>query len=607
MRAARMWLIPVVIASFLLQAAVVAGAPPERPLDAAYQQTFQDYQAGLALTEKDARAERLRQCIRRLEELLRRDTGKTISDKCRYLVGRAHHRLYDDGGNPSDFTNAIENYQKLIQQFPHSTLADDAQYLTGILYTHKDPSQAYLELMKVGILFPQGDMRSKADAKVRQLADQLKCSPGSPLSETPPRAATRNVQTSTEAALNSAAKGKTRIVDPPKAKNAVQTCDPVSRLKDVQHWSGPDYTRVVLYTTTPVNHQAQGWAAGSGKQQPARIVVHLEPCTIDPRLKPVVRPADQLLQKIRLEKDGENRVLVEIESSGIESYRIFSMSDPFRLVVDVRGKKREVPQQQPSRTATRPEKAVRPDNKDPLPSLARQLGLEIKRIVVDPGHGGKDKGAIGPNNTFEKDIVLAIARQLKPLLEARTGCEVILTRTKDVYLSLEERTAIANTNRADLFVSIHANAHPDRTKQGVETYFLNLAKDQESARVAALENATSTRKISDLESILKDLMLNTKVDESARLAAQVQSNLVSRLKTDYESVRDLGTKQAPFYVLMGAEMPSILIETSFISNPVEEEKLKDKRFQKCLAESICSGILSYMEGMRTAAWSGGRP
>jgi N-acetylmuramoyl-L-alanine amidase len=313
--------------------------------------------------------------------------------------------------------------------------------------------------------------------------------------------------------------------------------------------------------------------------------------------------------------------MVELESNDIESYRVFSMSDPFRLVVDVKGKKTEVTQppqqpeqlQQPQQRAQQkqqkqqpPRIATRPEKKGPLPSLARQLGLEISRIVIDPGHGGKDKGAIGPNNTYEKDIVLAVAKQLKPLLQSKTGCEVILTRTKDVYLSLEQRTAIANTNKADLFISIHANAHSDRSKHGVETYFLNLAKDQESARVAALENATSTRKISDLESILKDLLLNTKVDESARLAGQVQSHLIGRLKTDYDSVRDLGTKQAPFYVLMGAEMPSILIETSFISNPVEEERLKNRQFQKCLAESICNGIQSYMEGIRTASRLGGR-
>jgi N-acetylmuramoyl-L-alanine amidase len=297
------------------------------------------------------------------------------------------------------------------------------------------------------------------------------------------------------------------------------------------------------------------------------------------------------------------------------------MSDPFRLVVDVKGKKSEAtPQQQPEVVQKKPQQSAEqkkqqkqlsrittsPEKNTQLPSLARQLGLEISRIVIDPGHGGKDKGAIGPNNTYEKDIVLAVAKQLKPLLEKKTGCEVILTRTRDVFLSLEQRTAIANTNKADLFISIHANAHSDRSKHGVETYFLNLAKDQESARVAALENATSTRKISDLESILKDLLLNTKVDESARLAGQVQSNLIGRLKTDYDSVRDLGTKQAPFYVLMGAEMPSILIETSFISNPVEEERLKNRKFQKCLAESICNGIQSYMEGIRTASRMGGR-
>ncbi|NLI82921.1 MAG: N-acetylmuramoyl-L-alanine amidase, partial [Deltaproteobacteria bacterium] len=196
------------------------------------------------------------------------------------------------------------------------------------------------------------------------------------------------------------------------------------------------------------------------------------------------------------------------------------------------------------------------------------------------------------------------AKILKRVLEEKTGCEVSLTRTRDTFLSLEERTAIANARKADLFISIHTNAHEDKTLRGIETYFLNLAKDKESARVAAFENATSAKKISDLEKILHDLMLNTKVNESRQLAKEVHKSIVKGLKADYSDIKDLGTKQAPFYVLLGAEMPSILIESSFITNELEAGRLKDRAYQESIAKAICGGVESYIQQMRTFAQVG---
>ncbi len=222
------------------------------------------------------------------------------------------------------------------------------------------------------------------------------------------------------------------------------------------------------------------------------------------------------------------------------------------------------------------------------------MGLTVRRIVIDPGHGGKDKGAIGPNGLYEKDITLAIAKQLKKVLEKEGGYEVLLTRDTDRYMSLEERTAIANTKKADLFLSIHTNAHTDPSLGGIETYFLNFSKDKESARVAALENAASAKQISDLEAILNELLRNTKINESSRLAREVHQEMVSRLESN-RKLRDLGVKQAPFYVLLGAQMPSILIEACFISNEVEEQLLKDAAFQRDLVKGIAQGIRSYTD------------
>ena len=241
-----------------------------------------------------------------------------------------------------------------------------------------------------------------------------------------------------------------------------------------------------------------------------------------------------------------------------------------------------------------------------LPSLARQFALGVKCIVIDPGHGGKDCGAMSCNRIAEKDITLAIAKALKGILEKENRCKVILTRTRDQFLTLEERTRIANAAKADLFISIHANAHLDATLSGIETYHLNFAKDQESARVAALENRPSNKSMSELKNLLNMLLTTTKINESASLARQVHRNIIAKLNTKGDKVRDLGVKQAPFQVLLGAEMPSILIETAFITNRIDESRLKSRQFQENLAKGIAAGILSYVVEVKRVAKAGER-
>ena len=233
-------------------------------------------------------------------------------------------------------------------------------------------------------------------------------------------------------------------------------------------------------------------------------------------------------------------------------------------------------------------------------SLAQQLGLGVRRIVIDPGHGGKDPGAVG-FGLKEKNIVLNVAKKIKKILEAKKSYEVFLTRDNDVSISLEERTAIANTKEADLFLSIHVNAHSEKNIRGVETFFLNLATHTEAMRVAALENATSTHNMSEMQNILAELMQNEKINESSQLAQFVQRNMVKGLKKEKFYVKDLGVKQAPFYVLIGAEMPAILAEISFITNPKEAKLMKSEKYLQAIAKQIVAGVLSYVEHQRTAA------
>lgn len=242
----------------------------------------------------------------------------------------------------------------------------------------------------------------------------------------------------------------------------------------------------------------------------------------------------------------------------------------------------------------------------PLPSLAKQLALGVKQIVLDPGHGGKDSGAISCHGIAEKDLTLAFAKLLKKQLETRLGCKVLLTRTHDRFLSLEDRARVANNAKADLFISVHANAHLDPALAGFETFSLNFARDQESARVAALENATSRKAMSDLKPLLEKLLRTTKINESAALASQVQRNTVAKLRAKGDKVRDLGVKQAPFHVLLGAQMPSVLIEIGFLTNQEEEKRLKTRQYQQNLVAGITAGVESYLMETKKVAKAGVR-
>ena len=233
-------------------------------------------------------------------------------------------------------------------------------------------------------------------------------------------------------------------------------------------------------------------------------------------------------------------------------------------------------------------------------SLAAQLGLKVRRVVVDAGHGGKDAGAIGPHGVREKTLTLAIARKVASKLRA-LGFEVIMTRSEDKFVALDDRTRIANEARADLFISVHCNAARRRKLEGVETWTLNVASDRYAARLAAFENAEADRTVSDLRLILADLATKANAGDARDLAQSVQSSVIRTLRSRVGPTRDHGVKQALFYVLLGTHMPSILVETGFISNPAEEARLKSSKFQDGAAEAIARGVKDFVDSRRRLA------
>ena len=230
-------------------------------------------------------------------------------------------------------------------------------------------------------------------------------------------------------------------------------------------------------------------------------------------------------------------------------------------------------------------------------SLIRALGLKIGKIVVDAGHGGHDTGTIGPNGLQEKDLVLDVALKLGKLLENKLGAEVVYTRDDDTFIPLETRTAIANKEQADLFISIHANSSSDQSARGVETYYLNFTSSPDALEVAARENAVSEQSIHELQDLVKKIALKEKIEESREFAADVQKSLYNGLNAKNPGERNRGVKKAPFVVLIGANMPSILAEISFVSNPRDEKKLKTNVYRQQIAESLYKGVAKYINGL----------
>ncbi len=230
-------------------------------------------------------------------------------------------------------------------------------------------------------------------------------------------------------------------------------------------------------------------------------------------------------------------------------------------------------------------------------SLTRALGLKLERVALDAGHGGNDVGTHGPSGYLEKELTLDVTERLGALIEERLGSEVIYTRSDDSYIGLEERTRIANERKADLFLSIHANSSAYRTAAGVETYVLNFTTSKTALELAARENASSERSIHDLHDLIEKIALKDKIDESREFATKLQSSLSSLSTHSNDGAKNRGVKKAPFVVLIGATMPSVLAEIGFLTNSTDEELLRKPEHRQKIAEALCKGIEAYVQSL----------
>ena len=375
-------------------------------------------------------------------------------------------------------------------------------------------------------------------------------------------------------------------------------------VNELNHWSNPDYTRIAITVDREAHFETHQIKRHPGDALPSRIYLDIAGARVGPGVHDL-QIADGQLKTARVGQYKPDVVRVVLDVDRIKEYKVFSLSDPFRIIVDVKGERplefaklTEQIQPAPASAAETKPADARDEKPGPKPVATFKPG-KIRRIVVDPGHGGHDPGAVGAGGTQEKDVVLAIGLKLAEKLREELGIDVVMTRSTDVFIPLEERTAIANKVNADLFVSVHANASLNRGASGVETYYLNLAKTEKAAQLAARENGTSLEKVSLLQAILFDLMANYKLNDSAHLAEEVQKSLYKKLNGHYPGTRNLGVKQGPFYVLVGATMPSILAEVAFISNETEEVRLRDKAFLDLAADGIVDGIKGYIRTVGT--------
>jgi N-acetylmuramoyl-L-alanine amidase len=596
------------------------------------------------LLEKDRSASDYKQTIAAYEKVWQ--ISADADEAPPSLIAEAE--LYEEMGHLYDqkyYDTAINKYLSLLNQYPGnryrgSALFGIAQIQKNDLHKAKDAQATFQEYLKK---YPRSEYAEDARKALRQIAAIIAGKPDrSATAQNPVEAASAMPSSVAQSAVNQqklAAPTTVAIADDPAVVGTVvqprEADGHSSRVKDLHAENGKDAARVIIALDDTIDFQSARIAS------PDRIYFNLSRATLaSSAASKGFDASDGLIRSVHIGQNKPDVVRVVLDAPSAKDYSAYLLSKPYRLVIELRAHvgtapSREVgttvlPNAAPAATnvgtatfadgnSVQPkEKQVSLERKGDIPSpalgptsapktmsdgdtsLTRALGLKIHRIVIDPGHGGHDTGTIGPHGLLEKDLCLDVALRLGKMIQQKLpGAEVVYTRQDDTFIPLEERTRIANDAKADLFISIHANSSHDETARGVETYYLNFSTSDESMEVAARENALSQESIHDLQDVIKKIARNDKIEESKELAGDVQESLAHRLETVSPSVRDRGVKQAPFIVLIGADMPSILAEISFVSNPTDEKLLKNVTQRQRIADGLYRGIASYLDSLNS--------
>jgi len=477
-----------------------------------------------------------------------------------------------------DATASMEDYRALLESYPRSSLADDAALALARAYLDRDQADAARKVLQRAAQLPRGDQTQKLQALAASLPPETarKAGKGDAIAARPPPArdasaedahpapaADRHVASTTHGS-DTRATPATRIPSDARSSPVQSVRQSPARPVETPEW--------LKQVTTP-----KGGTADSDTTPAAD-----ETSSGDDAETPDAAPATADQPKAAAATDvARKRPVAGIAPAPAEAARPSAQPDAGAVLASA-----------PPAQVRERLRAIRKRGASDV-TLAEQLGLKFRRVVIDPGHGGHDTGTVGEDGTQEKDVALAISKRLKAVLTDQ-GLEVVLTRETDRFVRLEERARLANAARGDLFISVHCNSLPQRHIRGIETYTLNLASDRYAIRLAARENATSEKGMSDLRFLLADLATRANTEESVRLATQVQAGLVSRLTPKDKKIRDLGTKDALFYVLLGTKMPAILVETGFLSNREEEKRLVSPGYQDEVARAIAAGVQEFL-------------
>ena len=567
----------------------------------------------------------------------------------------AEAELYREMGRQFDekyFQSSIDMYNFLLKQYPRTQYRSAALFaIAEIQQEELDQTDAavatYKELLK---RFPKSDKADAARAALKQISDAK-------LAEAQGRQATQ-IEAAPRNAKPTEVRAAEAVPDFPPMKGEVAEPRESDKqrmpyITGVRTWNSPGHTRVVVTVSDTVKFESMHVAS------PERLYFDLHKAQVDPKADKTPKVEPGLLKSVHFGQNKPTVVRVVLDVGGALKYSTQFLSNPYRLVIDVRSNEaakegasvaaphvddpksgakaaealrvnaRSTSPSPPANTAadlaakpTIPKSKVKADqiaglkpapatepkpNRDGQRSLTRALGLKISRIVIDPGHGGHDTGTIGPHGLMEKDLCLDVALRLGRLIEQKLpSAEVVYTRTDDSFVPLEDRTALANQAKADLFISIHANSSHDPDARGIETYYLNFATSGESMEVATRENALSQSSLHDLQDIIKKIARNEKIEESKELASDIQDSLSRRLQLVSQGERNRGVKKAPFIVLIGANMPSVLSEISFISNPSDERLLRKTDQRQRVADGLYRGIAAYLDSLNSLSMNKSR-
>jgi N-acetylmuramoyl-L-alanine amidase len=485
----------------------------------------------------------------RFEKIFREAPRSSYADDAVFHSARIHRELYDFDKKETDLDLAIKHWRSLLVKYPKSPWVQESRLRLAMSYEEgkRDFDEAKKQYGAVIQRAPKGGLAFIARRRLDGLekAEQAK-------------------------------KEQARPSEAPGAK---------ALLTAIRNTSSQSYTRITMELSSEIRYETHRLKEDSAKGLPPRIYVDLLGARLAMDSTQPIVIQDGLLRQVRVGQYSSDVVRVVLDMSSLSGFNTFLLPDPYRLVIDIQGRT-------DGETVVALEK-----KKEPLPpreSKKAQSGT-LRKIVLDPGHGGKDSGAIGVGGIAEKDIVLSVAKRLATKLKNELGVEVVLTRQDDTFIPLEDRTAIANAEGADLFISLHANASLNSAARGLETYYLDNTTDEAAIRLAARENGTSRKGVTDLQFILSDLTQNSKLEDSITLANRLHSSLVSLIGKRQGEVKDLGVKKAQFFVLVGAKMPSVLVELLFVTNKDEARALKRPSYQNAIVDALYEGIKKYQE------------